>query len=198
VQLVRQYKTISILVGLIIIFGILAVFIKVFNIGAVKTSPEVQIKSSITPTPTPISFIDPFIHPESFNIPASSMGYAITKVSNGNLGKSVLKYGSKNVDLTGTEWVVKKSGVLDIEYNQIKSMIDSLVQGQVVSRGWKKTMKVNGLEMAPNVPSSNNLDLGYVQVSGGKVQAAILEGNNKSGNVEFKLFLSKIYNLKDL
>ncbi len=193
-QTVKRYKTISILVGLIVVFGILAVFVKVFDIGGVKTGPEVKISASPKPTTS-----DPFIHPESFNIPSSYMGYSVTKISNGDLGKSALKYGNKNVDLSGTEWTVKKSNVLDIEYNQIKSLIDSLIQGQLVKKGWKKTLKVNGQQITPNIPSSMNIASGFVQVSGGKFQEAILEGNkDKSGNVEFKLFLSKIYNLKDL
>jgi len=196
-EIVKKYKTISILVFLIIVFGILSVFVKVFDIGGIKTNPEVQVKISVTGTPTPAP-ADPFIHPESFNIPSSYMGYSVTKVSNGDLSKSALKYGNKIVDLSGTQWVIKKSNVSDVEYGQVKSLIDTYIQGQIVNKGWKKTLKVNGLEMTPNIPSSNNLASGYVQVSGGKFQAAILEDNgDKSGNVEFKLFLSNIANLKD-
>jgi hypothetical protein len=194
-EIIKKYKTISILVGLIVVFGILTVFVKVFDIGGIKVTTPVKISVTSTPTPAP----DPFIHPESFNIPSSYMGYSVTKISNGDLGKLALKYGNKNVDLSGTEWTVKKSNVLDIEYNQIKSVIDSLIQGQIIKKGWKKTLMVNGQAMTPNIPSTNNLASGFVQVSGGKFQEAILEGNrDKSGNVEFKLFLSKIYNLKDL
>jgi hypothetical protein len=197
-EIVKKYKTISILIGLIIIFGVLSFFVKVFDIGGIKTNPEVQVKITVTPTPTPVTS-DPFIHPESINIPTSYMGYSITKVTNGDLSKSALKYGSRSVDLSGTEWVIKKSSVLEIEYTQTKSVIDSTIQGQLVNKGWKKTLTVNGQKLAPNIPSSNNLASGYLQVSGGKLQAVILEGNrDESGNVLFKLFLSNIIDLKAL
>lgn len=192
-QLVKQYKTISILIGLIIVFAILTVFVKVFDIGGVKTSPNINIFS----TPTPV--LDPFIHPESLNVPSSYMGYVVTKSTQGALGKSALKYGKKYVDLTGTQWDIKKSKVSDVEYGQVKSLIDAYIQGQIVNKGWKKTLKINGLEMVPNIPASMSLASGYIQVSTGKFQEAILEGNrDASGNVEFKLFLSNISNLKDL
>ena len=194
-ETVKKYKTISILVGLIIIFGFLAVFVKVFDIGGIKTSPETKI--AVSPTPTPVT--DPFIHPESLNISASYMGYSVTKVIQQDLGKAALKYGNKDVDLNGTEWVIKKSKVSDVEYSQIKSLINAYVQGQIVNKGWKKNVVVNGQEMMPNIPSANDLDLGYVVVSGGKCQIAILEGSkDKSGTVQFKLFLSNIANLNDL
>lgn len=197
-EIVKKYKTISILVFLIIVFGILSVFVKVFDIGGIKTNPEVQVKISVTVTPTPAP-VDPFIHAESFNIPSSYMGYSVTKVSNGGLGKSALKYGSRSADLSGTEWVIKKSSVLEIEYTQIKSVIDSTIQGQLVNKGWKKTLTVNGQKLAPNIPGSNNLASGYLQVSGGKLQEVILEGNrDTSGNVLFKLFLSNVTDLKNL
>ena len=194
-ETVKKYKTISILVGLIIIFGFLAVFVKVFDIGGIKTSPETKI--SVSPMPTPN--LDPFIHPENLNIPLSYGGYSITKTTQEDLGKSALKYGNKNIDLSGTEWIVKKSNVSDIEYTQIKSLIDAYIQGQIVNKGWKKNAVVNGQGMMPKIPSTNDLDLGYVVVSAGKFQIAILEGNkDKSGTVQFKLFLSNIANLKDL
>jgi len=67
-QTIKQYKTISILVFLIIVFGILAVFVKVFKIGA-QTAPEIQVKNSTSLIPTQAPVADPFIHPENFNIP---------------------------------------------------------------------------------------------------------------------------------
>ena len=195
-QTVKKYKTISILVGLIIVFGILAMFVKVFDIGAIKTSPEVKI--SATPTSVPVA-LDPFIHPETLNIPSSYMGYAVTKLNQGDLGKNVLKYGTRSASLGGMEWVIKKSKVTDIEYHQIKSLIDAYIQGQIVNKGWKKTLKVNGQELSPIVPTLNDLEMGYVVVSNGKFQEAILEGNrDKLGNVQFKLFLSNISLLKSL
>lgn len=192
-ETIKRYKTISILVGLIVVFGILTVFVKVFDIGGVKTNSNLKISA----TPTPVS--DPFIHPESFNIPSSYMGYIVTKSTQGDLGKSALKYGIRNVDLTGTRWSIKKNKVSDVEYTQIKSLIDATVQGQLVNKGWKKTLKVNGQELTPIFSSSNSLASGYVVISGEKFQELVVEGGkDSSGNFQLKLFLSKIYNLKDL
>jgi len=190
----KKYKTISILVGLIIVFGILTVFVKVFDIGGVKATT--LIKVALTPTPT---VSDPFIHPESLNIPSSYIGYSITKSSQAELGMSALKYGNRNIDLTGFEWTIKKSKVSDVEYTQIKSLIDATIQGQLVNKGWKKTLKFNGQELTPSFLNLNNLGSGYVVASGGKFQEVIFEGNrDSSDNIVLKLFLSKIYNLKNL
>jgi hypothetical protein len=195
-EIVKKYKTISVLIFLIIVFGILSVFVKVFDIGGSKTNPQIQATAALSPTP---AIADAFIHPESFNIPSSYMGYNIAKVPNGDLGKDALKYGTKSATLKGTEWDVKKSNVSDIEYNQIKSMIDSLILGQITNKGWKKTVTNNGQEMTPNISSSNDLASGFVQVSGGKFQTVIFEGNrDSSGNVLFKLFLSNVTDLKNL
>jgi hypothetical protein len=193
-QVIRQYKTISILLFLLVVFGILTVFVKVFDIGGIKNNTDVKI--SATPTPT---ILDPFIHPKDFNIPSSYMGYSVTKLVQADLGKAALQYGSKSADLTGTELVIKKSKVSDIEYGQMKNLLDSYIQGQLVNKGWKKTFEVNGQKITPNIAGVNDLASGFVQISGGKLQEVILEGNrDASGSVQLKLFLSSIYDLKSL
>jgi len=197
-EIIRKYKTISILVGLIIVFGILTILIKGFNIGGVKTSPEIKI--STVPTPIP----EPFIYPENINIPSSYMGYAVTKSLEGDLGKAALKYGKNTVDLAGSEWIIKKSKVSEIEYSQIKPLLNSSVLGQLGKQGWAATAVVNasGTQSAqmltPNLPKAG-ISEGYVKVYGGEMQEVILSGSRDSlGNVQFKFFVSKITALKDL
>jgi hypothetical protein len=199
-ETIKKYKTISMLIFLIIVFGILAVFVKLMDIGGIKTASNVQ--SSISVTPTPIQ--DPFIHPETFNIPSSYMGYVVAKMAQADLGKAILKYGNKAVDLAGSEWVISKSKVSDFEYGQIKPYLNSYVQQQLGNKGWAPTASVSasGTQSAqllsPNLPKGD-LSQGYIQVEGGKVQEVVLSGGKDSlGNVEFKLFLSNIYNTKDL
>ena len=195
-NLIKQYKTISLLILLIVALSILSMFVKMFNPQSLISNSTVQTQSSISPSPTPIP--DPFIHPESFNIPSSYMGYVVSKVANPDLGKAILKYGDKNVDLLGSEWIIKKNGVSDFEYSQVKPYINNAVQGQLVKQGWTAKTAVDGKTLSPNL-SNSDLNQGYVEVYNGKVQVAILEGGkDASGNVEFKLFLSKVYGLGDL
>jgi hypothetical protein len=194
-NLIKQYKTIWILVALIIVFGIIAVFAKVLDTGRVQPSPKVKVGILLTPTSIP----DPFIHPEDFKITSSYMGYAVVKVVNPDLGKAVLKYGSKNVDLDGSEWTIKKSGVSDFEYSQVKPYINNAIQGQLVKQGWLGKATVNGQVLIPNLSKVFDLNQGYVETYNGKVQVAILEGGKDNlGNVNFKLFLSNIYDLTNL
>ncbi len=194
-NLIKQYKIIWILVSLIIVFGIIAVFAKVLDAGRVQPSPKVKIGILLTPTSIP----DPFIHPEDFKITSSYMGYAVVKVVNPDLGKAVLKYGSKNVDLDGSEWTIKKSGVSDFEYSQVKPYINNAIQGQLVKQGWLGKASVNGQALIPNLSKAFDLSQGYIEAYNGKVQVAILEGGKDNlGNVNFKLFLSNIYDLRNL
>jgi hypothetical protein len=194
-NLIKQYKTISILVVLIIIFGALAVFVKVFDIGGIKNVSSITVV--LTPTPTPAS--DPFIRPESLNIPSSYMGYLITKTTQTGLGDYVIKYGTKSVTLKGTEWVISKSNVSTVEYGQVKNLVQGYIQGQLVNKGWGSKVKVNGQTLTPNVLGIGDLNAGYVKVSNGKFQEAILEGGRSSNNVvNIKLFLSSIYDFNSL
>ena len=193
-KLVKQYKTIWILIALIIVFGIIAVFAKVLDAGRVQPSPKVKVGVLLTPTPTP----NPFINPESFKIPSSYMGYTVTKVTNPDLGKAVLKYDSKNVDLDGSEWTIKKSGVSDFEYSQVKPYVNNAIQSQFVKQGWVSKAIVGGQALTPNL-SKADLSQGYVVAYNGKVQVAVLRGGKDNlENVEFKLFLSQVYNLENL
>jgi len=181
-QIIKKYKTISILVGLIIIFAVLTVFIKVFDIGGIQNKTDVKL--SATPTS---AIVDPFIHPKDFNIPSSYMGYSVAKLAQADLSKSALQYGSKSADLMGTELAIRKSKVSDIEYGQMKNLLDSYIQGQLVNKGWKDTFEVNGQKVIPNIMGTNDLSSGFVQVSGGKLQEVILEGNkDATGSVELK------------
>ena len=195
-NLIKQYKTISVLVLLIIALSILSVFVKMFNPQSLVSDSVVRAQPSISPSPTPIQ--DPFVHPESFNIPSSYMGYVVSKVAVPDLGKAILKYGDKNVDLLGSEWIIKKNGVSDFEYSQVKPYINNAVQGQLVKQGWTAKATVDGKTLSPNLFNSD-LNQGYTEVYNGKVQVVILEGGkDASGNVEFKLFLSNIYDLATL
>ena len=181
--------------ALIVVFGVLAVVVKVFDIGGTKTGSDIQITASVTPTPV----LDPFIHPESFNIPSSYMGYVVTKVAQADLGKAALEYGKKTIDMAGSEWVIKKSKVSDIEYSQVKPLLDSYIQGQLVKKGWTSKASVNGQKLFPNLPENANISEGYIKVSDSKVQELMLSVNRDvAGNAEIKLFLSTVYNLKDL
>ena len=194
-KLVKQYKTIWILIALIIVFGIIAVFAKVLDAGRVQPIPKVKVGVLLTPTPIP----NPFINPESFKIPSSYMGYTVTKVTNPDLGKAILKYGNKNVDLDGSEWTIKKSGVSDFEYSQVKPYINNAIQSQFVKQGWVSKATVGGQALTPNLSKTFDLSQGYVAAYNGKVQVVVLQGGKDNlGNVQFKLFLSNIYNLKDL
>jgi hypothetical protein len=167
-----------------------------FNPQSLISSSVVQTQASITPSPTPIP--DPFIHAETFNIPSSYMGYVVSKVATPDLGRAILKYGSKNINLEGSEWTIKKSGVSDFEYSQVKPYINNAVQGQLVKQGWTAKATVDGKTLSPNLFNSD-LNQGYTEVYNGKVQVVILEGGkDASGNVEFKLFLSNIYDLATL
>jgi hypothetical protein len=196
VEIIKQYRTISLLIGLIIFLSILSVFVKMFNPQSLMSNSVIQVQSSVFPTPTPIP--DPFIHPESFSIPSSYMGYVVSKVAAPDLGKAILKYGSKNINLEGSEWIIKKSGVSDFEYLSVKPYINNFVQAQVVKKGWLAKTSVGGQELVPNL-SKSDLSQGYVEVYNGKVQVAVLQGGKDgSGNVQSKLFLSNIYNLTDL
>ena len=195
-NLIKQYKTIFILVVLIVALSILSLFVKMFNPQSLIQSPQVQLQPSVSPNTTPI--LDPFIHPESFNIPSSYLGYVVTKVANPDLGKAILKDGSRNVDLVGSEWIINKGGVSELEYLSVKPYINNFVQEQVVNKGWLTKTSVNGQELLPNLFKSD-LSQGYIEVQNGKVQLAIIEGGKDAfGNVQFKLFLSNIYNLSDL
>jgi hypothetical protein len=192
-EIIKRYKTISILVALIIVFGTLAIFVKVFDVSRAKTNSEIKV--SVTPIPTP----EPFIHPESINIPSSYMGYAVTKTAQGDLSKSALIYGRRYVDLSGVEWIIKKNKVSDIEYSQIKPVLDSYVQGQLGKQGWASSATVNGQTITPNLPKMVDLSEGFIKVYKGQIQELILVGSKDTlGNVQLKLFVSKIYNLKDL
>ena len=189
-EIIKTYKTISILVSLIVAFGIITVFVKAFDIGGNKTTPQVKI----TPTPTPV--LNPFINPEILNIPSSYMGYVVTKVPEGeaSLGKNALVYKNKIISLEGTEWVVRKSKVSDFEYMQVKAYIDSLIQQQVVKLGWKSKGEINGSLLAFNAPN-----VGFVQVAQEHMQALIVKENkDASGSVEIRIFLSKIKDLSGL
>lgn len=195
-KLIKQYRTISLLVLLIIALSILSVFVKMFNPQSLVSDSVVKAQPSISPSPTPIQ--DPFVHPESFNIPSSYMGYVVSKVAVPDLGKAILKYGDKNVDLLGSEWIIKKNGVSDFEYISVKPYINNFVQDQVVKKGWLVKTSVGGQELVPNL-SKFDLSQGYVVVSNGKVQVAVLQGGKDNlGNVEFKLLLSNIYDLATL
>src|ERR1035437_8020446 len=160
-NLIRQYQTISLLILLIISLSILSVLVKMFNLQSLISSSVVQTQASITPSPTPIP--DPFIHAETFNIPPSYMGYVVSKVATPDLGRATLKYGSKNINLEGSEWTIKKSGVSDFEYSQVKPYINNAIQGQLVKKGWISKAIVNGLELVPNL-SKSDLSQGYVVV----------------------------------
>jgi hypothetical protein len=193
--IIRKYKTISILIVLIMIFGILAIFTKIADLRQAKTGPEIQTTVTSIPTPTP----DLFIHPESFNIPSSYMGYVVTKTTNGELGKGVLEYGTRSADLTGTEWEVKKNNVIGFEYDQVKPFIASKINSEIDKREWKTMESVNGKQLSVNVPPSGDLNNGYIKVSDGKVQLAFIAGGrDNSGSVNIKIFLSNVYSLKDL
>ena len=195
-SLIKQYRTIVLLIPLIVLLLIISVFVKMFNPQSLISSSVVQTQASITPSPTPIP--DPFIHAETFNIPSSYMGYVVSKVATPDLGRAILKYGSKNINLEGSEWTIKKSGVSDFEYSQVKPYINNAIQGQLVKKGWISKATVNGLELVPNL-SKSDLSQGYIEAYNGKVQVTVLEGGKDTlGNVEFKLFLSKIYNITDL
>jgi hypothetical protein len=126
------------------------------------------------------------------------MGYTVTKVTNPDLGKAVLKYDSKNVDLDGSEWTIKKSGVSDFEYSQVKPYVNNAIQSQFVKQGWVSKAIVGGQALTPNL-SKADLSQGYVVAYNGKVQVAVLRGGKDNlENVEFKLFLSQVYNLENL
>ena len=184
------------LIALIVLLLIISVFVKMFNPQSLISSSAVQTQAPITPSPTPIP--DPFIHAETFNIPSSYMGYVVSKVVAPDLGRAILKYGNKNIDLEGSEWVIKKSGVSDFEYLSVKPYINNFVQEQVVKKGWLTKTSVGGQELIPNL-SKFDLSQGYIEVYNGKVQVAVLQGGkNASGNIQFKLFLSNIYNIIDL
>lgn len=178
----------------------MAIDAKVFNvkdIGGIKVAPEDQAVG-VTTTPTPIP--DPFIHPEAFNIPSSYMGYAVTKIAKSDLGKAILKNGGKNVDLAGFEWDIKKSNVSDIEYSQIKPIMNGFIQGQLVQKGWVSGSTTVGAQtFSVNLSKSASLSEGYLNVVDGKVQVAIIEGNkNSAGNVGIKLFLSNVSEINSL
>ncbi len=167
-----------------------------FNPQSLISSSVVKTQVSITPSLTPIP--DPFIHAESFSIPSSYMGYVVSKVATADLGRAILKYGSKNIDLEGSEWVIKKNGVSDFEYLSVKPYINNFVQEQVVKKGWLTKTSVGGQELIPNL-SKSDLSQGYVEVYNGKVQVAVLQGGKDNlGNVNLKLFLSNIYDLATL
>src|ERR1035437_3001554 len=159
-NLIRQYQTISLLILLIISLSILSVLVKMFNPQSLISSSVVQTQASITPSPTPIP--DPLIHAETFNIPPSYMGYVVSKVATPDLGRAILKYGSKNINLEGSEWTIKKNGVSDFEYSQVKPYINNFVQDQVVKKGWLTKTSVGGQELIPNV-SKSDLSQGYVE-----------------------------------
>jgi hypothetical protein len=131
------------------------------------------------------------------------MGYVVTKTTQADLGKSALKYGKRSVDLSGSEWIIKKSKVSDIEYSQIKPLLNSYVQGQLGKQGWATTASVSaqGTQSAqllmPNLPKGD-LSEGYIKVYGGQIQEVMFMGNKDSlGNVQLKLFVSQVYDLKD-
>jgi hypothetical protein len=122
----------------------------------------------------------------------------VSKVAVSDLGKALLKYGDRNINLSGSEWIIKKSGVSDFEYLSVKPYINNFVQDQVVKKGWLAKTSVGGQELIPNL-SKSDLSQGYVEVYNGKVQVAVLQGGKDNlGNVEFKLFLSNIYDLATL
>lgn len=197
-EIIKTFKTISILVALIVLFSIISVFVKIFNPKSLFPDSAVQVNTSAISTPTPAPS-DPFVHPESFSVPSSYMGYAVTKVSQADLSKSALSYGNKTVDLGGTEWVITKNSVSDFEYAEAKSLISSNVQKQFVEKGWQKTAVVNGQALSPNLPSTGDINLGFIEVSNGKFQEALLEGGKSpTGAVEIKLFLSNIANVSAL
>jgi hypothetical protein len=195
-EIFKQYKTISLLVLLMAVLSILSVFVKMFDPQSLIPTSTFQTQSLTASTPTPIP--DPFIHPETFNIQSSYMGYVVTKVANPDLGRAIMRYGVMNVDLIGSEWTIKKNGVSDFEYLTVKPYINNFVQQQVISKGWLAKTSVNGQELVPNL-SKSDLSQGYIEVSDGKVQVAILQGGkDASGNAQFKLFLSDIYDLSTL
>jgi hypothetical protein len=195
-SLIKQYRTIVLLITLIVLLLIISVFVKRFNPQSLISSSVVQTQPSVSPSPTPTP--DPFIHPENFNIPSSYMGYIVSKVATPDLGRAILKYGSKNINLEGSEWTIKKNGVSDFEYLSVKPYINNFVQDQVVKKGWLAKTSVGGQELVPNL-SKSDLSQGYVEVHNGKVQVVVLQGGkDASGNVQFKLFLSNIYNIINL
>jgi hypothetical protein len=197
-NLIKQFKTISLLIVLIVFLSILSVFVKTFDARGLLTKSSIQEAIILTPTPTPTP-MNPFINPESFSIPSSYMGYVVTKVAVPDLGKAVLRVGSKNVNLDGSEWAIKKSGVSDFEYSQVKPYLNSNIQSQLVKQGWVSNVVVDGQALNLNLLKVGDLNQGYLKNYNGKVQAAILEGGKDNlGNVSIKLFLSNVYDLSTL
>ena len=157
--------------------------------------------SVLTPTPKP----DPFLHAEKLNLPSSYMGYTFTKLASksATLGKNAVSYLGKQLNITGTEWLVKKDEVPESEFTKFKKDFKTFAELQLFKQDWKTKEEVNGKELKPRVGKSILSDeWGYIKVSDGKYQVLLLKSEkNKTVcpcNIEFRVFLSNVGNIDSL
>ncbi|MEK7160142.1 MAG: hypothetical protein AAB702_01540 [Patescibacteria group bacterium] len=198
-EVIKKYKTISILTFLIILTAVFGIFYKQTNLFENKEISKTT--ANLIPTPTP----DPFLYVDKLNLPSSYMGYTFTKLASGSatLGKGGVLYSDKSFDLTGTEWIVKKDNVSEEEFQKFKKDFKTFAEIQLFKLDWKTKAEVNGKELTPAVKNtflSNTW--GYIKVSEGKYQALLLKSQkNKTNcpcNIEFRVFLSNIDELDNL
>lgn len=196
---IKQYKTITILIALSVVLMVVGTYIKTFK--SPENNKNQKSLSVLTPTPTP----DPFLHAESFNLPPSYMGYTFSKLTpdKNTLGKTALYYDNKPIGLEGTEWVVTKNNLSDKEYASSIKDFETFTNIQLQKLDWVTEKTIDGHKfsvLSASDPTSNVS--GYLKIMNGKIQVILLQTQRDKlqcpCNLEFRIFLSNVYNLQDL
>lgn len=196
-ETIKKYKLILVLITLIIVIGVFGYYIKgLMNFST--ENPNFFQHLSITPTPTP----DSFIHAEKLNLPSSYMGYTFTKVTQGKnvLGKLALYYNNNGIDLKGAEWVVEKNNLSDKEYMASIKDFETLINTQLQKFGWVTEITVDGHKFAVlSAGGSTGNVYGYLKIIDRKVQVVLLQIKKDKiqcpCSLEFRIFISNVSEL---
>lgn len=203
-EIIKKYKTISILITLVIVIGVFGFYIKGFRSSSKQ---NYQHKLSITSTKAP----DAFLHAESFNLPSSFMGFSVSKIeSDSSIETNALYYDYNSIPLSLSAWIARREDVGGEEYRKLSDLVRKFLDSEFINKSWSPEIIVYGKPLQPlTADGPGGRIWGYIKKENNKFQVVLIQEMNSSQkgqpvsnptqdcpcNLEFRVFLSNIEDL---
>lgn len=161
-----------------------------------------QNSSATSSLPTSVEIKDgEFIDPNTFNMPNSILGFALSKSPVSDLGENALYVSNEPISFKGQEWQAVNPSISEKTYYSYKSTFKNFLERELYKKGYVKNLTQNG-KMYQTVVADGptGSQWGYLKISNGKIQVIVVSAEKSliNNSFEVKIFLSNVEDLNKI